>query len=56
MFGVLQFFIQFVMGLCEVAWLAFMTACTVIVITMRIHGDIRINIVRDKTEKEDKEK
>lgn len=34
--------------------LAFMVLCTIFVIICIIHGDIRINIVRDETENKEK--
>lgn len=34
--------------------LAFMALCTIFVIISTIHGDIRINIVRDETENKEK--
>lgn len=41
--------LQTLFKLGSILGLAFMVACTVFVIFCAIHGDIRINVVRDET-------
>lgn len=50
----LQALIKIVLNLGAIFGLAFMLACTVFVIISIIHGNIRINIVRDETENKEK--
>lgn len=42
--------LQTLFKLGSILGLAFMLACTVFVIVCAIHGDIRINVVRDETQ------
>lgn len=48
--------LQTLFKLSAIFGLIFMIACTVFVIVCIIHGDIKINITRDGTEKEKKQK
>lgn len=48
--AILQALLKFVLKLGIIFGLAFMLACTVFVIVCVIHGDIRINVVRDETQ------
>lgn len=50
----LQPMLKFVLNIGAILGLAFMVLCTVFVIISIIHGDIRINIVRDETENKEK--
>lgn len=50
--AILQAMFQFVLKLGVIFGLAFMVACTVFVVVCVIRGDIKINIVRNKAEKE----
>lgn len=54
--AIMQALLKFVLGLGIIFGLAFMVACTVFVIYCIIHGDIKINIIRNKTEKEKNKK
>ena len=49
--AILQELFQFVLKLSAIFGLAFMVACTALVIVCLIHGDIKINIIRDSAEK-----
>ena len=53
--AILQAIFKFVLRFGLIFGLVFMVACTVFVIVCFIRGDIRINMVMDCTEKEDKE-
>ena len=46
--------LQTLVKLGAILGLAFMVLCTIFVIICIIHGDIRINIVRDETENKEK--
>lgn len=48
----LAMILQTLFKLSVIFGLAFMIACTVFVVVCIIHGDIKINIIRDGTEKE----
>lgn len=50
----LQPMLKFVLNIGATFGLVFMSLCTVFVIINIIHGDIRINIVRDETENKEK--
>lgn len=50
--AILQTMLQFVLKLGAIFGLAFMVMCTFLVIVCVIRGDIKISIIRDKTEKE----
>lgn len=50
--AILQTLFDFMLKLGVIFGLAFMIVCTVFVIVCIIHGDIKINIVRSKDEKE----
>lgn len=53
--AILQLMFQFVLKLGVIFGLAFMVACTVFVIVCIVRGYIKINIVKDYTEKENQE-
>ena len=48
---ILQTLFNFILKLGAIFGLAFMIACTVFVIVCVVHGDIRINIIRNESEK-----
>lgn len=48
----LQALFNFLLKLSVIFGFIFMIACTVFVIVCAIHGDIKINIIRSKDEKE----
>lgn len=50
--AILQTLFNFMLKLGVLFGLAFMVACTVFVIVCAIRGDIKINVIRSKTEKE----
>ena len=50
----LQALIKIMLNLGAIFGLAFMVLCTVFVIICVIHGNIRINIVKDETENKEK--
>lgn len=50
--AILQAMFQFVLKLGTIFGLVFMVVCTVFVIVCVVHGDIKINIIRNKAEKE----
>lgn len=50
----LQAMLKFVLNIGTIFGLAFMVLCTVFVVICIIHGNIRINIVRDETENKGK--
>lgn len=50
--AILQALLKFVLRLGVIFGLAFVVACTVFVIYCIIHGDIKINVIRDEIEKE----
>lgn len=52
--AVLQAIFKFTLTLGAIFGLLFMMACTVLVIICVIRGDIKINIIRNKTENEGK--
>lgn len=52
--AILQALLKFVLRLGIIFGLAFMVACTVFVIYCMVHGDIKINIVKNEIEKENK--
>ena len=54
MVAILKALCKFVLTLGTALGLIFMVACTVLVIVCAIRGDIKINIVRRETEKENK--
>ena len=49
--AILQTLFKFILKLNLILGLAFMVACTVFVIYCAIHGDIKINIIRNEMEK-----
>ena len=49
--AMLQTLFNFMLKLGVIFALAFMIACTVFVIVCVVHGDIRINIIRNESEK-----
>lgn len=51
---ILKTLFKFVVNISAILGLAFMALCTIFVIISTIHGDIRINIVRDETENKEK--
>lgn len=52
MLAALQFIVRNLLILSMIIGLAFMVVCTVFVIICTIQGDIKINIIRSKDEKE----
>ena len=52
MLSILQAIFKFVLRLCVIFGLAFMVACTVFVIYCMVHGDIKINLTKDRADKE----
>ena len=52
--AILQELLQSVLKLSVIFGLAFMVACTALMIVCLVRGDIRINIVRGSAEKESK--
>lgn len=50
--AILQAMLKFTFNLGAIIGLAFMVACTVFMIVCAIQGDIKINIIRSKDEKE----
>lgn len=52
--AILQTLFNFMLKLGVLFGLAFMIVCTVFVIVCIVHGDIKINIVRNEVEKENK--
>lgn len=50
--AILQALFKFVLRLGVIFGLTFMVACTVFVIYCIIHGDIKINVIRNEIEKE----
>ena len=52
--AILQELLQSVLKLSVIFCLAFMVACTALMIVCLVRGDIRINIVRGSAEKESK--
>ena len=55
MLATLQLIVRNVLILSTIIGLVFMMACTVFVVVCIIHGDIKINITRDGTEKENEQ-
>lgn len=53
--AVLQAIFKFVLKLSVVFGFAFVAVCTVFVIVCIVHGDIKVSIVRDSVEKQNKE-
>ena len=51
MLEALKFFTRYVLILSTIIGLVFMVVCTVFIITSVLHGDIKINIVRNKADK-----
>lgn len=45
--------LQILLKICAIFGLAFMVVCTVFVVVCVIRGDIKINISKNETEKED---
>lgn len=54
--AILQALLKFVLRLGVIFGLAFMVACTVFVIYCMVHGDIKINLTKDRANKEKNEK
>lgn len=54
--AILQALLKFVLRLGIIFGLAFMVACTVFVIYCIVHGDIKINLTKDRANKEKNEK
>ena len=52
MLSILQALLKFVLRLGVIFGLAFMVACTVFVIYCIVHGDIKINLTKDRADKE----
>ncbi len=52
MLAALQFIVRNLLILSTIIGLVFMVVCTVFVIVCAIQGDIKINIIRSKDEKE----
>lgn len=52
MLSILQALLKFVLRLGVIFGLAFMVACTVFVIYCMVHGDIKINLTKDRADKE----
>lgn len=52
MLATLQFIVRNLLILSTIIGITFMVACTVFVIVCAIQGDIKINIIRSKDEKE----
>lgn len=52
MLSILQAIFKFVLRLGVIFGLAFMVACTVFVIYCMVHGDIKINLTKDRADKE----
>lgn len=50
--AILQALFNFVLKLGVIFGLAFMVACTVFVIYCMVHGDIKINLTKDRADKE----
>ena len=55
MLSILQFCIRFILALGIKLGIAFMVMCTALVIICIFCGDIKINIVRSETEKENRQ-
>lgn len=55
MLATLQPILKFILTFSAVLGIAFMILCTAFVVVSLIHGDIKISMVRDKTDKEDKQ-
>lgn len=53
MLATLQFLIKFILVLSMKLGIIFMIACTVFVIVSFIRGDIKINLLRNKTEEKE---
>lgn len=53
MLATLQFLIKFILDLSMKLGIVFMIACTVFVIVAFIRGDIKINLLRNKTEEKE---
>lgn len=51
---ILKNLLKFILSLSAIFGLAFMVACTAFVIICVIRGDIKINMIRSKVEKENK--
>lgn len=51
---ILKTLFKCVVNISAILGLAFMVICTIFVVICIIHGDIRINIVRDETENKKK--
>ena len=52
--AILQVLFKFVLKLCVTLGFIFMVACTVFVVVCAIRGDIKINITKSESEKEEK--
>lgn len=50
--AILQALLKFVLRLGVIFGLAFMVACTIFVIYCMVHGDIKINLTKDRADKE----
>lgn len=53
MLDILRFWIKFILIFMLKLGIIFMVACTVFVVISFIHGDIKINLLRNKTEEKD---
>lgn len=54
MLATLQLIFKFILTISATLGILFMNVCTVFVVISFIHGDIKISMVRDETEKENK--
>ena len=55
MLAALQPILNFILTFSAVLGIVFMIICTIFVVISLIHGDIKISMVRDETDKEDKQ-
>lgn len=55
MLAALQPIFRFILTFGTTLGIVFMIICTIFVVISFIHGDIKISVVRDETEKEDKQ-
>ena len=54
MLATLQLIFKFILTIGAALGVLFMIVCTIFVVISFIHGDIKISMVRDETEKENK--
>lgn len=54
MISTIKYYLRYFLTLCFIAAIAFMVACTVLVVVCAIRGDIKVNIIKSESEKEEK--